>query len=172
MGIPKGFKHTKNTKIKIGLASVTHGYSGTITYISYNKMKSRVKTEDDKSKYYKMKIQQEWLGKNGFINFLKDIGGERPSKKYSLDRINNDMGYIKGNVRWATRSEQNSNRGKITFDEQARLNIKNALKGRVVTEDWKKNISNGMKKLRQKQREELSKKDFNNLFKNKDKKII
>ena len=36
--------------------------------------------------------------------------GERPSPKHSLDRINNDAGYIPGNLRWATRKEQANNR--------------------------------------------------------------
>lgn len=36
--------------------------------------------------------------------------GSRPSKKHSLDRINNNLGYCPGNVRWATMKEQNNNR--------------------------------------------------------------
>lgn len=33
-----------------------------------------------------------------------------PAPKLELDRINNDKGYGPGNLRWATRSEQNANR--------------------------------------------------------------
>lgn len=36
--------------------------------------------------------------------------GSRPSPKHSLDRKDNDLGYIQGNVRWATSVEQNNNR--------------------------------------------------------------
>lgn len=43
-----------------------------------------------------------------FTAFLADVG-RRPSKKYSLDRIDNDKGYEPGNVRWATRQEQAKN---------------------------------------------------------------
>lgn len=47
-----------------------------------------------------------------FAEFL-DAVGLRPSDKHSLDRYpDNDGHYEKGNVRWATRTEQNSNRRK------------------------------------------------------------
>lgn len=43
-----------------------------------------------------------------FQAFLDDVG-ERPSPKYSLDRINNDGNYEPGNVRWADRTTQGRN---------------------------------------------------------------
>jgi hypothetical protein len=44
-----------------------------------------------------------------FEAFLEDVG-LRPSKDHSLDRFpNNDGGYGPGNVRWATRREQQNN---------------------------------------------------------------
>lgn len=52
-------------------------------------------------------VCDSWLGKNGFVNFLNDMG-ERPIGK-SLDRIDNDGNYCKENCRWATISEQNKN---------------------------------------------------------------
>lgn len=52
-------------------------------------------------------VCEEW--KNSFDSFLEYIG-ERPSNKYSIDRINNDGNYEPGNVRWATDLEQGRNR--------------------------------------------------------------
>ncbi len=45
-----------------------------------------------------------------YENFLADMG-HRPSKLHSLDRIDNNKGYEPGNCRWATRSEQQKNKG-------------------------------------------------------------
>jgi hypothetical protein len=49
----------------------------------------------------------EWRA--SFLVFLRDMG-PRPSPKHSIDRIDNGKGYEPGNVRWATWSEQMSNR--------------------------------------------------------------
>jgi len=64
------------------------------------------------TKYYKnyggrgIRVCLRW---RRFLNFLADMG-RRPSPKHSIDRRNNDGNYTPKNCRWATRSEQNSNR--------------------------------------------------------------
>lgn len=54
-------------------------------------------------------VCNRWLGDNGFLNFLSDMG-ECPSTKHSLDRYPNTNGnYEKENCRWATEHEQKRN---------------------------------------------------------------
>lgn len=43
-----------------------------------------------------------------FEAFLEEVG-PRPRKDMTLDRIDNEQGYIKGNLRWATLSQQQRN---------------------------------------------------------------
>lgn len=54
-------------------------------------------------------VCKSWKKRDGFISFLKDMG-LAPSKKHTLDRINNYGGYRPGNCRWATEVEQNNNK--------------------------------------------------------------
>lgn len=49
----------------------------------------------------------EWV--NDYAAFAAHIGLPQ-SSDFSLDRIDNDGNYEPGNVRWATRAEQNANR--------------------------------------------------------------
>lgn len=56
-----------------------------------------------------------WIGKGGFEEFLNDVG-KRPSREYTLDRINGDGNYEPGNVRWATKSVQNSNKSGFIYE--------------------------------------------------------
>lgn len=50
-----------------------------------------------------------WRGKNGFINFVCDMG-DKPSANYSLDRIDNDKGYSPDNCRWVNHYNQNGHK--------------------------------------------------------------
>lgn len=67
-----------------------------------------------------IKVCARW--RMSFDNFRKDMG-PRPSKKHSIDRINNDGNYEPGNCRWATMAEQHRNKRNsvlLTIDGQTK----------------------------------------------------
>lgn len=55
-----------------------------------------------------IKVCDRWNGKDGFKNFVKDMG-LKPSPEHSLDRIDVNGDYSPENCRWETRSTQNHN---------------------------------------------------------------
>lgn len=62
-----------------------------------------------------IKIEKAW--RDDFMAFFKHIG-LKPSPEHQIDRIDNDSGYVLGNVRWVMPKEQQRNRGnvrRITF---------------------------------------------------------
>jgi hypothetical protein len=105
------------------VASATHGETRgtriqgtevTSLYRAWTSIKTRC--FNSKSKAY------AYYGKRGITmdpswalfygNFRRDVLAEigpRPSRLYSLDRIDNDASYVPGNLRWATPEEQNRN---------------------------------------------------------------
>jgi len=82
-------------------------------YDTWRSMKQRC---SDKSrveyKYYGGRgiiLCDEWKDSVAFITYVEEALGPRPDG-YTLDRIDNNKGYIPGNVRWASMSEQNRNK--------------------------------------------------------------
>lgn len=58
-------------------------------------------------------MDNEWLGPNGFTNFVSDMG-ERPNG-YSIERIDNNLNYSSKNCIWVDRKTQNNNKRNIPF---------------------------------------------------------
>ena len=69
-----------------------------------------------------------------FENFLADMG-PRPGPEYSIERIDNDLGYSPENCKWATRSQQNENtrRNHILEYEGEQLTISQWAKRQELT---------------------------------------
>lgn len=90
--------------------STKHGMKGTRAYEIWQGMKNRT-TNPNNSHYQSyggrgIKVCDEWL--NSFETFLADMG--EPPEGMSIDRIDNDGDYSKGNCQWATSHEQSRNR--------------------------------------------------------------
>lgn len=81
-------------------------------YVTHRNMLSRCRTVTSSDyKYYGgrgIKVCERWQGKEGFANFIKDMG-DRP-EGMTLDRIDSNGDYAPDNCRWATKSQQMINR--------------------------------------------------------------
>lgn len=89
-----------------------HGLTGTDEHNIYMGMRQRCGTPSHRLyPHYGalgVKICDRWM--ESFENFLEDMG-PRPSKKHSIDRFPDPAGnYEPSNCRWATSSQQNSNK--------------------------------------------------------------
>lgn len=90
--------------------NTTHNKSHTTEYYAWDNMKRRCLNEQhpEYSNYggRGIGVSKEWI--NSFEVFFSDMG-EKPNKKFSLDRIDNSKGYCKENCRWADGSTQATN---------------------------------------------------------------
>ena len=93
-------------------SALDHGMSNSLEYSSWHSMKRRCLDPSHTAfKFYGgrgIKICPQWIGENGFANFLNDMG-KRPDSSYSLDRINSQGDYEPSNCRWASRTTQARN---------------------------------------------------------------
>lgn len=94
-----------------------HGLSNNSLYNTWSNIKVRCyKTSDDHYKWYGARgITMSDEFKNNpqtFIDYIKSLPNydKRTELKLELDRENNDGNYERGNLRWATRTEQNNNK--------------------------------------------------------------
>lgn len=91
-------------------ALITHGKAHTPEYNVWNTMRGRVLNPNTKSyKNYGAKglmIEPDWA--ESFEAFFADMG-PRPAPHLTLERVDNDLGYVRGNVVWDTRKVQAGN---------------------------------------------------------------
>jgi hypothetical protein len=97
----------------IGDTHRTHGQSGSPEYEAWERLNARCHNKNFKQ--YEdyggrgIRVAKVWRGRSGFAAFLAHVG-KRPSPDHSIDRFPDMNGnYEPGNVRWATRTEQNQN---------------------------------------------------------------
>lgn len=97
--------------------SYKHGLTAKIPeYGIWQSMIRRCHNKTDKTyQFYGARgiyVCDRWI--NSFTNFYQDMG-QRPSEKYSIDRIDNNKGYYKENCKWSTSKEQSNNRRKCKY---------------------------------------------------------
>ena len=94
-----------------------HGKHGSSEWVSWMNMTMRM-TDPNHPQYDDypgrgLTIDEYYLD---FNNFLADLG-PKPTPKHSIGRILNDLGYIRGNLRWETATQQANNRRSSVYLE-------------------------------------------------------
>ncbi len=95
-----------------------HGKTGTTEHYSWQCMRQRCRYSDLYTHHAGrgISVHPDWDNINdGFQNFY-DYMGPKPTPEHTIDRYpNKDGNYEPGNVRWATRTEQNRNTSRNHF---------------------------------------------------------
>jgi hypothetical protein len=98
---------------------IVHGLcSRTVTHYLYTAWKGiKRRCFDRKCDFYYLygergiTMHPEWVhNPAAFASYIITSIGERPSKRHSLDRTDNNGCYVPGNLRWATQKQQCENR--------------------------------------------------------------
>lgn len=151
-----GCLHTEVVAVK-NVEAAIHGETvgGTLTplYRVWQQIKQRCynKNHDAYTDYGGRGIKMHPAWRRSFVVFAEDLRreiGEKPNRSYSLDRINNNRGYVPGNIRWALPTTQVRNRRMTKLyvlngearplAEWARMagRTYELVKNRILTYDW------------------------------------
>lgn len=90
----------------------THGFSGTREHLAWKRIKQRTTNPNCEGYHVYSLLGMEESWKEDFIEFLSEIGPVPDTTgRWSVGRIDNTVGYFKGNIRWETDSQQAKNKG-------------------------------------------------------------
>jgi len=136
---------------KTATTHATHGHSvegnPSSTYHSWQQMKERCTNPNNKA--YKnyggrgITVCERWL--DSFEHFLEDMG-EKPSREYSIDRIDNSGNYCPENCQWSTRTEQQRNKRSnvhLTFNGETKLQGDWAKEWNITSGNFSYHLSQG-----------------------------
>ena len=107
-----------------GCAKFVHGLSHHPLYVTWRNVKYRC-TKETHPQYPDyggrgIIMDPRWVDSpEEFIADVERTIGMKPTNKHSLDRVDNEKGYVLGNLRWATASQQQNNKRdnfKVTFN--------------------------------------------------------
>ena len=105
--------NTKSCGCSSRAHKITHGMSHTPEHNAYLGAKNRCNNKNEKG-YKNYGGRGVEFRFKSFEEFYEELG-DRPSKKHSIDRINNNGHYEKENVRWATQKHQARNKRTTRF---------------------------------------------------------
>lgn len=122
----------KENRMNLSRHNKTHGMTKSILYHKYCGMKERCFNPNykhfDRYGGRGITICEEWLGENGFANFMKwayENGYDDNKHGYdqSIDRIDIDKNYEPSNCRWVNQIIQSNNRSNNRFIDDNGENI-------------------------------------------------
>lgn len=110
--------HTRScgcwNKDRIRMQNYKNGLTNTKLYYAYHNMINRCNRKDNAM--YKnyggrgITVCEEWLGRDGFMNFANWAISNNYRDGLQIDRIDNDKGYSPSNCRWVDRFTQANNK--------------------------------------------------------------
>ena len=105
----------------LNLKKIKHGMADSRLYRIYNNMVSRCyrKSINGYENYggRGIRVCDEWLGENGFVNFMDWALANGYSDELTIDRLDSNGNYEPSNCKWATRKEQANNTRSTVFLE-------------------------------------------------------